>query len=410
MGYLHVGNGAHCTGTLVRPRVVLTAAHCAQGLAASELRFSLSRQPGKDTAFVAVDLVRAHVGFRARGAKQVAENDVALLRLAQPVAFEGPWYEIASEWWPSGSTREGAIVVGYGFNEDGSSGYRRPRQVYVTRTVDTSPEAVLPRLLEMERGNDNDLICAGDSGGPILKYVAGKRTIVGLNSWIRWEEKDPGNRRRLFSRNRNQATCSFAVKGYATAVSAFRDWILVNALELDSGGRELASCADFVSGSPCAGLTGAVRCSEAGVASTSYCCATGFCFCNCYSPPPDRRPVLPCRDAPSGSAVRLHCEGRVLRGESARWAYLGRVPGADACRREMGKPCRGVFAADARVEEIVRLGLFTAQEREGAPRITGRIEECSFHAPADFRRRFGDSRAPDRLPASPVWSRQSCGG
>lgn len=150
----------HCSGTLIGPRTVLTAAHClyqnGRRLTASELGFDVADVP------LAVQRSSVHPDYDPSRAE--AWEDAALLRLAQPahtapipVSIDPPLEGVE------------ATVIGYGVTARGTGAGTRRR---ATITLDTvTGREILYR-------SDRAGACYGDSGGPLLQNDA----IVGITS------------------------------------------------------------------------------------------------------------------------------------------------------------------------------------------------------------------------------------
>lgn len=149
-------DGAACTGTIISPRVVLTANHCVESRTssgpapASAFRIYVGSSDRALTAEYRVSEVRP-VPDAGLGGRQ--PNDVALLVLSTP-ARETPM-ELAREVPTSLFSHSPITAVGYGQTPSGSSGTK-----YTTTTrvagYDSGFIFVPPS------------VCSGDSGGPLI--------------------------------------------------------------------------------------------------------------------------------------------------------------------------------------------------------------------------------------------------
>lgn len=134
------GNG-HCTGILVAPKAVLTAAHCAASL-------SSGVQVGDSATPIPVDAVAIHPGWDGASEFDVAILALSTASIAQPLAF------VAS---PDGLAVGQLIrVAGWGV----TSGNAAPAQG--TMRIDQLAASFIYAVAEPSAS------CDGDSGGPLL--------------------------------------------------------------------------------------------------------------------------------------------------------------------------------------------------------------------------------------------------
>jgi hypothetical protein len=172
--------GGNCTGTLIAPRVILSAAHCVYGAQAGTVEF------GYDVGMMGNQIIGMQTLFPHRfydpGA--IRNYDIALIRLnSAPTGIDPLPFNLD----PLGAEQMGepARVIGFGVTDgaDPQPGGGIKREL---------PSIMISNVTEehLVLGNDVQNICFGDSGGPTFLVLGGEERVVAVTSFTTGECDD----------------------------------------------------------------------------------------------------------------------------------------------------------------------------------------------------------------------------
>jgi secreted trypsin-like serine protease len=208
--------GNFCTGAVIAPKIVLTAAHCVQpGADYKIVEYGADRQPSlQDVKSVAI-----HPAFNMQAMlAHRATADVALLQLGSPAKGKAP----STLGMPNIPIIVGSrfTIAGIGVTVRGdgkSGGGIRAADLVATG----KPGTLQIRLVDpLNRGTRDGLgACTGDSGAPVFEDKQTGLAIVGVVSW---------------STGPNGSAGCGGLTG-VTPLTLYRDWLLQTARQWGAG-------------------------------------------------------------------------------------------------------------------------------------------------------------------------------
>lgn len=172
--------GTFCSGALIAPDLVLSAAHCVKGGADYKIvLYDAQRAPQlRDVKRVATHPQFAMSAILAHR----ASADVALLQLAEPIASK-PVASIGAPMQPLAAGLAFRLVgIGVTVRGDGrTGGVTRGATLVATG----QPGTLQIRLVDPATNNARGGLgaCTGDSGAPVFEDQNGRSIIVGVVSW-----------------------------------------------------------------------------------------------------------------------------------------------------------------------------------------------------------------------------------
>jgi hypothetical protein len=197
-----------CTGIVLAPRIVLTAAHCLR--APSEMRI-LYRDASDQPTVLEVAATLAHPDFHADAAvKRTRSLDIGLIETKEPLpaVFRPAALAVGDPPEPGASV----MVAGFGVAREGE--WKSGGRLAAAKLRVREPRSQVLLWAAPEKSDSG--ACSGDSGGPI--FGTDENTVVAVVAW---------------TEGRAKAKCGRLTQGVLVAPLA--DWLATSMRRLGAG-------------------------------------------------------------------------------------------------------------------------------------------------------------------------------